>query len=102
MCGQKEMVCFYDDFLLIYSANLIIPMEAKIGFGSSPPSYVPPPAPPPAAAPPTLASSSVAASAANRQNTIKGEQASFGTSGGAEGVAPTSVNRAATTLGGVS
>lgn len=77
-------------------------MVVFMGFGSSTPSYVPPPAAPPAAQPATLASSSVASNAASRQNKIGASAQDIGTAGGAEGVAPQSVNRAVTTLGGVS
>jgi hypothetical protein len=71
--------------------------------GASTPQYQAPPAPPPMAAPPTLASSSVAGNAATRQANAMGAYGeTVGTAGGAEGVAPGSVNRAATTLGGTS
>lgn len=74
-------------------------MEAQIGFGSKP-QYTPPPAPPPAAAPATLASSSVAESAANKLNATGAALQDFGANG-PEGVNPSSVNTAKTTLGGV-
>jgi hypothetical protein len=69
-----------------------------MGFGGSP-SYTPPPAVPPAAAPPTLASASVVNSGASRQAEAGAAGSTIGTS--AEGVASGSINRAATTLGGV-
>lgn len=72
-----------------------------MGFGSSPPKYTPPPAAPPAAAPPTLASSSVASSSAKQRNAM-GAAANEGVATSAEGVPSGSVNRAITTLGGVS
>lgn len=70
-----------------------------MGFGSSP-SFTPPPAPPPAAAPATLASSSVASNVASRQAQMKAAAGTIATS--PEGVAPSSVTTAKTTLGGIS
>lgn len=72
-----------------------------MGFGSSP-GYTPPPAVPPSAAPPTLASSSVAASAATQKNAEGAALQDIGTSGGAQGISPTSVSTGKATLGGVS
>lgn len=69
------------------------------GFGGGAPSYTPPPAAPPAATPATLASSSVAANAATRQAAMGADAQDVGTS--AEGVAPSSVSTAKSTLGGV-
>lgn len=77
-------------------------MPNNAGFGGGAPSYTPPPAAPPAAQPATLASSSVAASAATKQNNMGAAAQDIGTTGGAQGVNPTSVNTAKTTLGGVS
>ena len=70
-------------------------------FGGGAPAYTPPPAVPPQAAPPTLASASVAESAATKLNQNEAAISDYGTSGGAQGVSPDSVNRAVQTLGGV-
>jgi hypothetical protein len=70
--------------------------------GGSAPSYTPPPTPPPAAQPATLASSSVAANAAAANNAMNRQAAAYGTDGGGQGVAPSSVTTGKTTLGGIS
>lgn len=76
-------------------------MVINMGLGASTPSYTPPPAAPPQAAPATLASASISASSAKQRNTQGAALSEFGTAGGAQGVAPSSVTTAKQTLGGV-